>query len=283
MRTMLILIPVVMLACVQAGWSQGLQVTVYVGKPSYVIGDDIYLHGDVKVGGVAVANATVALEVRDPAASPIAARVLTTNASGRYDLGFKLPSGAQEGTYTVSVSCNYNGEAAAGAASFNVGAGFVFVVAVTVGRSSYKFEEPIALYGNATLVGVPVVGVLVAVEVEEASGTPVLVRVLETDINGLFTLTFQMPTGSSTGIYSVHVTTTYQGQTAVANTTFELKQVTNADLNEDGKVNILDIALVANAWGTHPGEPRWNPKCDLDGNGIVNIIDITLVAREYRP
>jgi hypothetical protein len=68
----------------------------------------------------------------------------------------------------------------------------------------------------------------------------------------------------------------------VDDTSFQVKQVIAADINGDGKVNILDITLVAQAWGSHPGEPRWNPKCDLDGNGVINIIDITMVAREYK-
>lgn len=57
--------------------------------------------------------------------------------------------------------------------------------------------------------------------------------------------------------------------------------VVNTDLNKDGKVNILDITIVAKAFGTKTGEPHWNDAADLDKNGIINIIDLTIVARDF--
>jgi len=53
------------------------------------------------------------------------------------------------------------------------------------------------------------------------------------------------------------------------------------DLNADGTVNIVDIAIVAKAFGSQPGEANWNPDADLDGTGSINIIDITLVAIDF--
>jgi outer membrane protein assembly factor BamB len=53
------------------------------------------------------------------------------------------------------------------------------------------------------------------------------------------------------------------------------------DLNGDCVVNILDIAIVGQAFGSNPGHPRWNPIADLDHNNNVNIIDISIVAKEF--
>lgn len=53
------------------------------------------------------------------------------------------------------------------------------------------------------------------------------------------------------------------------------------DLNDDGKVNIEDIAIVAKAFGSYPGHPRWNEIADVDKNSIVNIIDVASVAKEF--
>jgi hypothetical protein len=53
------------------------------------------------------------------------------------------------------------------------------------------------------------------------------------------------------------------------------------DINRDGKVDILDIAIVAKAFGTKPGDERWNSFADLDGNKKINILDIAKVARDY--
>jgi hypothetical protein len=53
------------------------------------------------------------------------------------------------------------------------------------------------------------------------------------------------------------------------------------DLNKDGVIDILDIAIVAKAYGATPQHPRWNPIADLDENGIIDIVDVAKVARDY--
>ncbi len=53
------------------------------------------------------------------------------------------------------------------------------------------------------------------------------------------------------------------------------------DINRDGKVDILDIATVAIAFGSYPGYTNWNPIADLSNDGKVNILDIAMVAVHY--
>jgi hypothetical protein len=50
------------------------------------------------------------------------------------------------------------------------------------------------------------------------------------------------------------------------------------DVNQDGKINILDIAAVAQALFSTPETPNWNPRADLNGDGVVNIVDLTIDA-----
>jgi hypothetical protein len=53
------------------------------------------------------------------------------------------------------------------------------------------------------------------------------------------------------------------------------------DLNRDGKVDIQDIVIVAAAFGTKLGDPKWNAQADLDKNGTINIIDVFILAKDY--
>jgi hypothetical protein len=51
----------------------------------------------------------------------------------------------------------------------------------------------------------------------------------------------------------------------------------------DGRVDMYDVALFAAAFGSKPGDRRWNPNCDLTGpkgvpDGHVKMDDIALVA-----
>jgi subtilisin family serine protease len=53
------------------------------------------------------------------------------------------------------------------------------------------------------------------------------------------------------------------------------------DINEDGKVDIRDVAIVAQAYGSYPGHPRWNPDADVNLDGKVDVIDVALTAANF--
>ena len=53
------------------------------------------------------------------------------------------------------------------------------------------------------------------------------------------------------------------------------------DVNYDGKVNILDITTAAKAFGTKPGDTRWEKEADVDFNGEINIIDLAKIAKDF--
>jgi hypothetical protein len=53
------------------------------------------------------------------------------------------------------------------------------------------------------------------------------------------------------------------------------------DVNNDGQVNMIDLSIVAAAFGSKSTDTRWNSAADIDNNGIVNIVDINIVAVEY--
>ncbi|MGB8779113.1 MAG: CARDB domain-containing protein [Candidatus Bathyarchaeia archaeon] len=53
------------------------------------------------------------------------------------------------------------------------------------------------------------------------------------------------------------------------------------DVNGDGKVDISDVIVVENAFGSYPTHPRWNITSDVNADGIVNMADITLVLSNF--
>jgi hypothetical protein len=55
----------------------------------------------------------------------------------------------------------------------------------------------------------------------------------------------------------------------------------DGDLNNDDKVNILDIVVVALAYGSLPGGFKWNFIADTNNDGAVNILDIVKVAINF--
>jgi parallel beta-helix repeat protein len=54
--------------------------------------------------------------------------------------------------------------------------------------------------------------------------------------------------------------------------------VLHVDVNNDGTVNLLDLILIAKAFGTFPGDPNYNSSADINRDGRINILDLILVA-----
>jgi hypothetical protein len=53
------------------------------------------------------------------------------------------------------------------------------------------------------------------------------------------------------------------------------------DLNHDGKVDIRDIIIVARAYGSYKGHPRYHPRLDFNHDKRINIFDIVTIARYF--
>ena len=56
---------------------------------------------------------------------------------------------------------------------------------------------------------------------------------------------------------------------------------TLADINEDGAVDIYDIALVATHFGSNIGEPGFSTEADIARDYTIDIFDITKIALDY--
>lgn len=53
------------------------------------------------------------------------------------------------------------------------------------------------------------------------------------------------------------------------------------DLDGDGFRNVTDFTVFGGAYGTHIGDPDYNPDADFDGDGFVNVTDFTIFAEGY--
>jgi hypothetical protein len=55
------------------------------------------------------------------------------------------------------------------------------------------------------------------------------------------------------------------------------------DVNEDGKVNCADIAIVKADFGKKVGQTGYNSRADVNQDGVINILDLAIVARQLPP
>ena len=55
------------------------------------------------------------------------------------------------------------------------------------------------------------------------------------------------------------------------------------DVNGDGQVNLADLAPFAEAYGSSPGDPNYNPAADSNGNGLINLFDAKALEYNMTP
>ena len=53
------------------------------------------------------------------------------------------------------------------------------------------------------------------------------------------------------------------------------------DLNDDGDVDLGDLAGLLGAYGTCEGDPNYNPTADFDDNGCVDLWDLLTLLDNY--
>jgi parallel beta-helix repeat protein len=111
-------------------------------------------------------------------------------------------------------------------------------------------------------------------------------------LNGTSTvLTFIWNTTSFA--YSNYTISTYAGpvpgDTNTTNNTFTDENVTvtiPGDISGDFKVDLKDLVILANAYGSiypHPPEfpPKWNPNADINGDSKIGLSDLVILALHY--
>jgi len=89
----------------------------------------------------------------------------------------------------------------------------------------------------------------------------------------------------SSGVVFGNVTLTLTGQ-LYSGTFFEgsdiiLVSALTGDINVDGKVDMRDLSIVALAFGSYPGDPRWNPEADINGDNKIDMRDLVLICKNF--
>jgi hypothetical protein len=147
-----------------------------------------------------------------------------------------------------------------------VGQGYSLEINVTVANQGELTETfNVTLYANTTFVALQTI-------------------TLESGTSTIITFTWNT-SGFAKGNYTISaIADTVSGETDTIDNTYTdgyIIETILGDVNGDGKVDIIDIATIAKAYGTYPGHPRWNPNADLDNNNKIDIIDIAKAAKNY--
>jgi len=53
------------------------------------------------------------------------------------------------------------------------------------------------------------------------------------------------------------------------------------DANDDGAVNVVDLAIIGRAFGSTPSSSNWDERADINGDSVVNIRDFVLAASNF--
>jgi len=103
--------------------------------------------------------------------------------------------------------------------------------------------------------------------------------------NGNFNLTYPLKSLKwYIGNYTVYGFVFYYPNIASTQANFHVDLL--GDLHRDGKIDMRDVAIVAKAFNTQPGDPNWNPNADLTGpegvpDGKVDMRDVAVVAKAF--
>jgi hypothetical protein len=147
-----------------------------------------------------------------------------------------------------------------------VGQGFATVINVTVANRGLSTETfNVTLYANSRSV---------ATRVLTLAGTQAI------DVG--FTLN---TTGFAYGSYELQA---YASPVVNEARTLDNTCVNNqmtvtipGDLDRNLAVTLSDLVILAEAYGSKPSDPRWNPNADIDGNGTVGLSDLVILAQHY--
>ena len=295
--------------------SPNIQVTVGTNKQTYSSGELVNIYGDLKRDGTPVTNALIAIQINDAQNSIVSIRTRSTgttpspwsiditeliscDASGNpkstftkgtlvyFKVTVKNLNTVSERYVTVTVNLYDSNQVSFGIAWVGTTAlpnkEFTYLCSIPIPSeastgAAYAFANAYNTWPKEN--GIAYCGekaVTFTITDGTSSSSSSSASSPSTSQAGTYNLTFRLRSNPALGDHTVYASY-YQ---TLATATFDVVWLFT-DIDRNGKVDIVDIAIVAKAYGSYPGHPRWNAKADLDGNNKIDILDIAKVARDY--
>lgn len=93
-------------------------------------------------------------------------------------------------------------------------------------------------------------------------------------------------TGFAVGRYNISATVpAVTGETDTADNTFmgaqQVRVLPAGDINRDGFVDSTDLVNLADAYGSTPTSPNWNPFADINKDNKVAVADLFILGKDY--
>jgi hypothetical protein len=151
-----------------------------------------------------------------------------------------------------------------------------------IGYRFYTGKPLRAMSGTITLKGAANSAVPIRFEFRPTDGSARFTRTMTLAADGSFILT-----GIPANNYAVHIKGDRWLAKVVAvdasngDVTGVAATLRPGDVNNDNKVDIFDLGLLADAYLTTPASPKWNPAADLNNDQKVDIVDLGLMADNY--
>ncbi|MEM7536248.1 MAG: SdrD B-like domain-containing protein, partial [Chloroflexota bacterium] len=100
-----------------------------------------------------------------------------------------------------------------------------------------------------------------------------------TEADGLFSFANMLPEGTVHVSHPSYLRSSYT-YSGTPGTGLILPPATllGGDINQDDRIDIIDGVLIGLAWNSTPGDPHWNPNADINDDGVVNVQDRVAVA-----
>jgi hypothetical protein len=292
-----------------------LNLTVTTNRSAYYVGESVQIYGNLTLNDVPVTDGLVAIQANDPRGTTIVIRTLTTGstpqmawyiyvgmvfASNQYgdpkssftrgDLAYfnitVVNNDVEPRLALVTINAHDEKKVPMGTGSIKTtipGSTYVrFIVSIPIPTDAALGTA--TAYANAytewpILQGTPYCPERNATFniVSMGSSTATTTTTQQTYSN--YNLTFKLPTQIPKGSFTAYVTSTYQGFAAFNSITFQVKML--GDINGDNTVNYWDLFSLAKAYGSHEGDPKYNPEADFDRDGDVDYLDLFTLAKNY--